>query len=646
MIVIHIPLQQVLIDVVHGIDLSVVAADEANNLLMRAYAFLPPPVSVQIANGIATITSTGESNVSGRTRHLFEQAGSEARRGRYARATALFQRVIEQTPAYADAYYNLAMAHLELGNHSEAERQIINALNLAPNNPYSLLLLGNIYLQHRDRADIAERLYLQAASAGPADPYILSNIGGLLAKRAQHQQAQQYFDQAITADPRYPNAYYGKALSFQREGDYATAVAVLDKMFAQPESIDIRAEPVYQEARCLYLMCLSSLARSQSTAQTNYIDQWRTQLEQLGGIEIELVHDAKLSLAAVAEVAWHRADRKSHVIRYRDRESPVRAHLIAHELQHIALEIEARAAGRNRFFVTTDDNHEAALKSIRSDVNDLKRSGELGDLLDSFIAQIVAGLANQILNTPLDFVIEHYLYHDHPVLRSSQFVSLYETQKQNLKALEDPQLKRITPRLIYNANLSMNAAYAMFIDELLGGSTDYAAPYNNTRFQRTGRSLFALWLDVRQNLQPGDEYKLVDSFAETLRLQDWYKWTEDVKRPLDEGGGGVTNEELLKAKMPAAIMYCLSALQRFDGMDKEDIRRIVAEIALLGQSGLDYSSPDKKYTLHTISGELFSGLQLMSLMYVGLKDIEPTVDSGMDLEHAYQAALQLHEGQP
>ncbi|MCB8978658.1 MAG: hypothetical protein H6657_14655 [Ardenticatenaceae bacterium] len=104
----------------------------------------------------------------------------------------------------------------------------------------------------------------------------------------------------------------------------------------------------------------------------------------------------------------------------------------------------------------------------------------------------------------------------------------------------------------------------------------------------------------------------------------------------------MTNEDLLKTKTPATAMYCLSALRRFDKMTREEIQSIVFEIATLGQNGLDYASPDQKYVLKTIPGEQFSGLQLMCLMYVGFKDIEPTMDVGFDLREPYEMALKLH----
>ena len=429
MISIQIPLQQVIIDIERSVDLTSVAKAEAIQLLTQAYSFLPSPVVIDIFDGIATISSAGESSATKKTERLFEQAGAEARRGRYSQAASLYQRVIEQSPAHAEAHYNLGMAYLEIGDHEQAETYLINALNLRPDDPYFLLLLGNVYLKHRSRPDIAERLYLKAAKVAPADHYILSNIGGLMAMREQHAEAREYFDRAIAADPIYPNAYYGKALSYEKEGDYRAAAATLDALFIQPESIDIRTEPVYQEAKRLYHLCNSKIAEVYVQEYMTYVHQWRDKLEQEGGVDIELVHDPKVSLPAVAEVAWHRPDRKNHVIRYRDKQSPVLPHLIAHELQHIVLEMEARQAGRNRLFITTDSTREEALRSISGDINALKRSGEVGNFLDSFIEQIVSGLANQLFNTPLDFVIEHRLYHDHPSLRSSQFVSLHDTQR-------------------------------------------------------------------------------------------------------------------------------------------------------------------------------------------------------------------------
>jgi hypothetical protein len=106
---------------------------------------------------------------------------------------------------------------------------------------------------------------------------------------------------------------------------------------------------------------------------------------------------------------------------------------------------------------------------------------------------------------------------------------------------------------------------------------------------------------------------------------------------------GTTNPELLREKYPAAVWFLLDALKRYAPMDVEQVRAIAFEIGMLGRSGLDYASPEKKYTLRSIPGETFSGLQLMCLMHGGFKRIAPDLDSGMDLEEPFLTALQLYE---
>ena len=147
-------------------------------------------------------------------------------------------------------------------------------------------------------------------------------------------------------------------------------------------------------------------------------------------------------------------------------------------------------------------------------------------------------------------------------------------------------------------------------------------------------------------LEPGDEYKLVDEFAEITGLRAWYEWKIDpgqheaVETAPKEG---TTNPALLREKQPAAIFYFLDAFKRFDAMTMEQVRNVAFEIALLGRNGLDYASPDEKYELRSIPDRKFSGLHLMCLMYAGFKRVAPEHDVGMDLNEPFLTALQLYE---
>jgi tetratricopeptide (TPR) repeat protein len=86
-----------------------------------------------------------------------------------------------------------------------------------------------------------------------------------------------------------------------------------------------------------------------------------------------------------------------------------------------------------------------------------------------------------------------------------------------------------------------------------------------------------------------------------------------------------------------AIFYCLDALEKFEQMNLLQIRGIVSEIAMLGNSGFDVSNPEKIYQINSMPGD-FSGLQLLSYMYVGFQMIDPSIDIGFDLSKEYQLA--------
>ena len=87
-------------------------------------------------------------------------------------------------------------------------------------------------------------------------------------------------------------------------------------------------------------------------------------------------------------------------------------------------------------------------------------------------------------------------------------------------------------------------------------------------------------------------------------------------------------------------MYCLDGLQKFPDFGDTKTRAIVFEIAVLGRSGLDINDPAKTYSLRSLPGD-YSGLHLVSLMYTGMKLIDPSADAGIDLSREYEQAVKM-----
>ena len=100
--------------------------------------------------------------------------------------------------------------------------------------------------------------------------------------------------------------------------------------------------------------------------------------------------------------------------------------------------------------------------------------------------------------------------------------------------------------------------------------------------------------------------------------------------------GAVAGQERMDA-----VMYCLAALETFASMSDAQVKEVTFEIAVLGRRGLDTSNPEQKYQLRSLSGR-FSGLHLVSYMYVGFKRVAPDADMSFDLSREYARAQELY----
>lgn len=286
---------------------------------------------------------------------------------------------------------------------------------------------------------------------------------------------------------------------------------------------------------------------------------------------------------------------------------------------------------------------------MESDIRRIEKAGYPHDAITKMTLSLFEGMCRFLFNCPLDMLIETYLRQEIPALEAAQFLSLGKITAEALTATTNAEVRKITPRKILDAMTALNGAYALFIDELNEGATNFSAACKKFESMALSKKLLTHWKTRHERLSPGDEYDLVDEFADMLGLNGWYEWKPDAGAPLsaaattDEKPEGTTNPELLKQKHPAAVWQLLSALERYDKMPVENVREIAFETALLGQGGLDYASSEKKYRLKSLPDEEFSGLQLMCLMFAGFKRIAPDQDVGMDLNDPFLTALNLFQ---
>ena len=90
-----------------------------------------------------------------------------------------------------------------------------------------------------------------------------------------------------------------------------------------------------------------------------------------------------------------------------------------------------------------------------------------------------------------------------------------------------------------------------------------------------------------------------------------------------------------------AVFYMIEAIKRFRLMTPALVGQITLEIAVLGRSGLDTNDADKRYEIKLIPDETFSGLNLLAMMHVGVRQFNKDADTGSGLDEEYKTAIAM-----
>jgi len=621
-------------------------ADAISALAIKQFSFLPKPLTVLVEGDNVSISFPEESTAAQTEAiRLAKRASQRAGEGNYEKAINIFKRVLELMPSLHLARRDLAMAYVESGDVENAVNHLIEVLRLNPQDGWSWVVLANLYIREKRDKETGEKFIRKALEISPDDAWALNSLATLTYERGETDEALGIYDKAIAANPDFANSYYGKAVVFNKAGQTEKAVDALERLFSRAKTQDVRSKPLFEGARRLFAKLQDDLAGRNESEMFKLVQGYKIEMEKLSGYSIRIQEvEFKGTEGAIMQMAWkHRRDH--HLLKVRAKyPAPLVCHLESHELTHLKLESEARKIGKNKFFATTPNSCENAFRAIGGAMRKLEKTGFPSREITKIKQIMVEGLGNFLYNCPLDMVIERRLRDTFKLLQPAQFLSVSLMAQEAWQTNNNPEVRSMTPRRILNATLALNGAYCLFLDDLFQGASVFALPYRDSETFTMSQRLFKHWQERSQNLRASDEYGLVDEFADMLGLGDWYEWLPDpghhetTAEPLKEG---TTNQSLLRAKHPAAVMYLFDALKRFDKMTPDEIQQLTLEIGLIGRSGFDYASPEEKYKLKALPERKFSGLQLMCLMFAGFKRIAPEHDLQMDLEAPFLVALDM-----
>jgi len=141
--------------------------------------------------------------------------------------------------------------------------------------------------------------------------------------------------------------------------------------------------------------------------------------------------------------------------------------------------------------------------------------------LGSFIYD---GLILQLRSMGPGLLVDRWIRQHCPDLQEAQEQAIASEITNNLGALK-PSIRANYPGTVYEASISMNAAYARFGGDLLG-KPYLAVPYLSQGYGEKARCLIALALEGGSPAEEPTDRQIIDSWARELGISGWYDWTE------------------------------------------------------------------------------------------------------------------------
>ena len=581
-------------------------------------------------------------------------------KGKYSDAKPILQKLIEKNPTNSEYYRIMGQILSDEGDQEEAINYLIDSLRWDSKNGWALLMMGNVFAKFKNDIPTAMKYYDQAVINNPTDNIAVNNIGANLMQQGKLEEAKRYFWEAIKINDQYPNTHFALGMIANSEGDLNSAFYSASKAI----KFSTKKDQLFQNAVAL----VSDVAKAVMLRgdAKKIISKYLHKLEFEGDKLIESIEDNEIPTVAKLEVAENYS-REKHQIKYKPN-TPAYEHLIMHELVHLDFIIQARKDHINQLFTSNEKNKEKFIIGLEASVQKLRKLGITENKIANYCNDLFHGINSQIFNAPIDLFIEDYLYNEFAELRPYQFVSVYAMLKDGIKATTDKNIVELSPKHILSKTKIYNLIGAFHFKDLFG--LDLIKDFQPTTIElNEAEKMYKEFLEYKTDRKAGEEYELVQNWADDLKLQNNFELideetyrkrtasVDDILKSIEEDPYDVNSNKAYKDRQMdkfqksasevglnmAVVMFMIDAMQFFEAMPQEEIKKIAIEIAMQGTQGY---RPDKdNYRINSIKDKTFSGYHILAYYYVSWSLAIPEMVSQLNLpyEAEYKMALTMHK---
>ena len=590
----------------------------------------------------------------------YQKVISFCEKGKYADAKPILKNLISKNPTISEYHRIMGQILSDEGDQEEAINCLIDALRWDSKNGWALLMMGNIFAKFKEDVPTAMKYYDQALVANPKDNITINNIGANLMQQGKLEEAKKYFWEAIKINDKYPNTHFALGMIAEMEADLPSAFYSVIQAIKLNKNKDILYQNSVKEAFDIAQKIIAT------DAGKKIFREYRHKLEFDGDRRIDIVEDEEIPTAAKFEFAEN-YERETHIVKYKP-SYPAVEHLIMHELVHLDFVIEARKGELNQLFISTQNHKSEFIKGLEPTIKKFNKMGISEKSIADYCSNLFEGMNRQIFNTPIDLFIENFLYNEFSELRPFQFISLYTMLQEGLKAVTDKKIVELSPKDIISKSKVYNLVNAMQFKELFG--FDFIKDFNATPSElKFTTDFYDEYLQYKEDKEPAEEYELVLHWAEDLKLDKNFELVNEheyrtkrtdidkllssiEKDPFDlESKDPYKQREMDKFQKSqeqiginmAVAMFMVDALQFFEAMPQDEIKKIAVEIAMQGTQGY---RPDKdNYRINSVKGKTFSGYHILAYYYVSWSLAIPEMVTQLNLpyEAEYKMALKMHK---